>query len=122
MNVILFLLHFAAHDAAGKSDEYEKLDGSNSGNNGNFYQENNSNSQALNGTSKDSVIVRNETGDGEHSDSSPAGSQTGNGHLECDNAMNKRGDESYPLPATELGATVLVTTKTTQVPSVPLES
>ncbi|XP_043542634.1 uncharacterized protein LOC122548148 [Chiloscyllium plagiosum] len=111
-----------AHKAAAESDEYEKLNGSNSGNNGIFYQENNSNSQALNGISKDSVMLKNETGNGVHAVLSPAGSQAWNGHLECDNAVDKRSDESYPLPATELGATVLVTTKTTQVPRVPLES
>ncbi|XP_051899250.1 uncharacterized protein LOC127585656 [Pristis pectinata] len=93
-------------------EEFDKLNGSTSRKKSFCLQENNSNSQVVNKISKDLVVkteVRN-TGY----------SEVHNGNAKNCTPENNLGpeqteDHSFPLPATELGATVLVTTKTIQV-------
>ncbi|XP_078093284.1 uncharacterized protein LOC144508944 [Mustelus asterias] len=103
-------------DPAAEEEEFHKLNGDNVGKNGTFFQQNNSNSQALSGIFKDSVIMKVESRNENHPKSCPVSSSAGN-NLPDYHGILERKDHGFPLPATELGATVLVTTKTIQIPS-----
>nr|QQV74250.1 TNFRSF13C isoform 2 [Scyliorhinus canicula] len=94
-------------------EEFEKLNGCNLGNNGVLFQKNNSNSQALSGTFKNSVIMKVETGNENHPNACTVKASAENHILEY-KCGKEREFAGFPLPATELGTTVLVTAKTIQ--------
>ncbi|XP_038639760.1 uncharacterized protein LOC119956538 isoform X2 [Scyliorhinus canicula] len=94
-------------------EEFEKLNGCNLGNNGVLFQKNNSNSQALSGIFKNSVIMKVETGNENHPNACTVKASAENHILEY-KCSKEREFAGFPLPATELGTTVLVTAKTIQ--------